>query len=108
MTAPRLKTHIRVAVLLQRVQANGVFATIARKGDPDAGSIAVKAFGGAASVQIFVEARKDDGAHFWRSVFDGPADERTADEWLRKEADFDTDLWTIEIETSDAERFLTA
>jgi hypothetical protein len=98
---PRLKSHIRVAALLRRVGVEGAFATVARRGDADAGAIAVKVFIGAGQAQLFVESRNEQGARFWRDQFDGACEEARVDAYLAKEAAFDSDVWIIEIEDRD-------
>jgi hypothetical protein len=98
---PRLKSHIRVAALLRRASAEGAFATVARRGDADAGAIAVKVFIGAGQARLFVEGRDDKGGRLWREHFEGPCEEERVDSYLAKEAKFDADLWVIEIEDRD-------
>lgn len=106
MTEPRLKTKIRVAAHLRRVQAAGAFAAVARKGDPDAGAIAVKIFLGAGNARLFVQSRDLDGAAIWREPFEGDLSESRIDAWLKKETSIDPDLWIVEIEDPDGRAFL--
>jgi hypothetical protein len=107
---PRIKTHIRVGAHLRRVAAAGAFAQVARKGDPDAGAVAVKVFlgriDGAARARLFVESRDAAGARIWREPFEGPADEAKIDDFLAKERRFDPDLWIVEIEDREGRSFL--
>ena len=98
---PRLRSHIRIAALLRRASAEGVFATVARRGDADAGALAVKVFIGAGQALLFVESRNERGARIWRDQFDGACEEARIDAYLAKEAIFDSDLWIIEIEDRD-------
>ena len=106
MSAPRLKTHIRIAAHLRRAAAAGAFATVVRRGDADAGAVAVKVFLGRGLAQVFFEARDAAGAHLWRDPLDGPTDESAVDRWLEKERDFDPDLWVVEIEDREGRAFL--
>lgn len=98
---PRLKSHIRIAALLRRASAEGAFAAVARRGDADAGAIAVKVFIGGARALLFVESRNEQGARIWRDHFAGPCEEARVDAYLAKEAAFDSDLWIVEIEDRD-------
>ncbi len=98
MSEPRLKTEIRVAAQLRRASIAGAFAAIARRGDPDAGAVAVKVYLGARRARLFVESRGDMGEAIWREPLDGEADEAAVDRYLEKEARFDRDLWIVEIE----------
>ena len=104
--SPRLKTEIRVAAHLRRVQAAGAFAAIARKGDPDAGAVLVKVYMGAGLARLFTESRDLDGRAIWREPLDGPVEERRVDEYIAKETGFDPDLWVVEIEDRDGRSFL--
>lgn len=110
MYSPRLKTEIRVAAYLRLCQGEGVFAQIARKGDPDAGAIAVKIFMGRAEsgplARLFVQSIDDKGEPAWREAFDGPAAEEKIDDRLAKESRIDPDLWIVEIEDREGRSFL--
>jgi hypothetical protein len=110
MYSPRLKTEIRVAAHVRRVQAAGAFAHIAKRGDPDAGAIAVKVFIGRPSsgpvARLFLQSTNIDGESSWTEAFDGPAPEEKVDERLTKERRIDPDLWIIEIEDREGRGFL--
>ncbi|MFN3960789.1 MAG: DUF1491 family protein [Parvularculaceae bacterium] len=105
MSEPRLKTEIRVAAQLRRAAAAGAFATIARKGDSDAGALAVKIYLGARRARLFVEGRDEKGELVWREPLGGEAEESAVDAFLEKEIRFDRDLWIVEIEDREGRRF---
>ncbi len=106
MTEPRLKTEIRVSAHMRRAQGEGAFATVARKGDPDAGAVAVKIYLGAGAAKLFVQSRDLNGASIWREPFEDDCDEQQIDAWLKKETRIDPDLWIIEIEDRKGRAFL--
>ena len=110
MTEPRLKTEIRVAAHLRRAQGAGAFATIVRRGDPDAGAVAVKLFIERGNARLYIQSRDLDGAAIWREPFgDVPQTEeieQKIDAWLEKEARIDPDLWVVEIEDRAGRAFL--
>ena len=106
MSEPRLRTEIRVAAHLRRAAGAGAFATVARRGDPDAGAIAVKVYLGGRRARLFVEARDDVGSAVWREPLDGESDEAGVDRYLEKETRFDRDLWIVEIEDRQGRAFL--
>ncbi len=103
---PRLKTEIRVAAQLRRAQGAGAFATIARRGDPDAGAVAVKVYMGAARARLFMQSRDLDGAAIWREPLDAACAEETVDARLAKESAIDPDLWIVEIEDREGRAFV--
>lgn len=98
MSEPRLKTGIRVAAQLRRAEIAGVFATIARRGDADAGMVAVKVYLGGKRARLFVESRDEKGDPLWREPLNGEAAEAAVDQYLDRESRFDRDLWIVEIE----------
>lgn len=120
MTEPRLKTEIRIAAQVRRAQSAGAFATIARRGDPDAGAVAVKTYLGAGRARVLVQSRDLDGRSIWRDPLasgDGfdetPAgdllkdyQETDVDAWLARETAIDPDLWIVEIEDREGRAFL--
>ena len=115
MTEPRLKTEIRVAAHLRRAQAAGAFATIARRGDPDAGAVAVKVYLGRGRARALVQSRDLDGRSVWRDPLIGDTvqedqskdyHEAEVDAWLAKETAIDPDLWIVEIEDRDGRAFV--
>jgi len=107
---PRLKTEIRVSAQLRRCSAAGAFAHVAKKGDPDAGAVAVKVFIGRGDegpiARLFIQSMTLEGEAFWREPFEGPTAESRIDEWLAKERRIDPDLWIVEIEDREGRPFL--
>lgn len=106
MSEPSLKSEFRVAAQLRRAHAAGAFAVVARRGDPDAGAIAVKVYLGKRQARLYVQSRDEEGNRVWREPFDGAADEAQIDAYLDKERRFDRDLWIVEIEDRNGEGFL--
>ncbi|WP_411816217.1 DUF1491 family protein [Hyphococcus sp. DH-69] len=110
MIEPRLKTEIRVSAHLRRAQAGGAFATIVRKGDPDAGAVAVKLFIARGDVRLYIQSRDLDGNPIWREPFsDDPETddiEAKIDRWIEKESAIDPDIWVVEIEDREGRAFL--
>ena len=115
MVEPRLKSDIRVAAQVRRAQAAGAFAVIARRGDADAGALAVKVYLGGGRARAFLQSRDLDGRAVWRDPLAGDASngapsrdypEAEVDARLAREASIDPDLWIIEIEDREGRAFL--
>ncbi|GJL91322.1 DUF1491 family protein [Hyphococcus sp.] len=109
MTEARVKTEIRVSAHVRIAQAAGAFATIVRRGDPDAGAVAVKLYIGPGAVKLYTQSRDLDGGQIWREPFEGDASpdiESKIDTWLAKEVRIDPDLWVVEIEDRQGRAFL--
>jgi len=109
MTEPRVKTEIRVSAQVRRAHSAGSFATIVRRGDADAGAVAVKLYQGPGAVKLFIQSRDLDGKMVWREPFGEEAPdglEAKIDRWLEKESSIDPDLWIVEIEDRDGRIFV--
>lgn len=106
MSEPRLKSEIRVSAILRRAHAAGDFAVVVRRGDPDAGAIAVKVYLGDRKSRLYVQSRDETGNPVWREPLEGAAAEDDVDNYLDKEKRFDSDLWIIEIEDREGRAFL--
>ena len=102
----RLKTEIYIQAYLRRCQAAGTFATIARRGDRDAGVIAVKIFAGKGLATGFIESRDQLGEMAWRPLSAGLVAEQEIDARLLRETKFDADMWIVEVEDAAGRDFL--
>jgi hypothetical protein len=96
-----------VASILRRVAASGDFAAVMKKGDPDRGSLIIFVASRGRHVACLERVLAFDGSYCWQSV--GPADSASSAEitdFLARRARFDEDLWAIELDIADAERFI--
>lgn len=101
MTEARLKTRVMIQSAVRRASMRGVAATVARRGDPDAGLIYVKVNrGNDVGCTVLAPTRDwDTGALGWRIVTgDNPVPEHDADTLIERERKVDPDLWVLEIE----------
>lgn len=103
---PRLKTEIWVGAYMRRIAAAGVMGVVARRGDPDAGAVAVKVYA-RGEARVFVQSRDVAGAAGFRDALTGFQPEAEADGYLQKTAAIDPDLWIVEIEREDGDPMLT-
>ncbi len=93
----RLATGVWVAAYLRRLQAEGIPAYIARRGDETAGAVIVKLATMDGQAQAF--QRSFDlvtGDRAWVTLAEGP--EPDVDSALYRQASFDPDLWVVEVE----------
>jgi hypothetical protein len=107
----RLKSEIWVKAYLRRCAVNGASGVVARHGDDDAGAIFIKVVRPDAMAAVFAPAPAglDDAdlGRRWVSWFDGGfVAEAEAETLLQREANFDSDLWVVEIEDRDGRNFL--
>lgn len=107
MTEPRLAAHVQIDAIRRVCEGEGGFATILAKGDRTAGDIVIiyRERGGAAS--LIRRAMSWDGPPQWtnieRQTFDK---ESELEDSLAKWRIVDRDLWLIELDVPDAERFI--
>jgi hypothetical protein len=105
MTA-RLSSAMLVSAMMRRVQAEGGFATIIQRGDADAGAIIVECLDRGVPTVILERASDMSGADGWRVVETEPEADpaRLAERMVRRRRN-DPDLWIMELDIANAERF---
>jgi hypothetical protein len=98
---------VEVAGLLRRISTDGGFATVIRRGDPERGSLLLFVSSRGRHVAALERVLNLDGGYGWRPV--GPGESAGSPEiadFLARRARFDEDLWAIELDIADAERFI--
>ena len=102
-----LSTDIWVGALIRRAQAEGAFATVARKGDDRAGTVLVKAVNlRERTARLYVEALRGDGERVWMQPV-ASEEEPALDAYVERQARIDPDFWLVEIEDLLGRLFLT-
>jgi hypothetical protein len=96
-----------VAGILRRVAAAGDFATVMRKGDPDRGSLLIIVSSRGQHIAILERVLGLDGEYQWQATraSDSEGTGQIAD-FLARRARFDEDLWAVELDIADPERFI--
>lgn len=94
--SPRLKSEFWVAALLRRAQSQGGFATVLRKGDPDAGIVLIALRDGRA-LTLLAPERNFDGDRVWWPT--DMTDQAALDSSINRRVDDDPDIWVVEIES---------
>ncbi|HYZ47743.1 MAG TPA: DUF1491 family protein [Sphingomonas sp.] len=95
-----------VDALMRRVRAEGGFATLLARGDETSGAI-VLVCAERGAVKALLERTLDlEGRYRWtRCGPDEVESAATRDSYLQRRRDRDPDLWLIELDIADAERF---
>ena len=102
-----LSTDLWVSALIRRAELAGAFATVARKGDPRAGTVIVKAFDTSnRRARLYSEAFGPDGERLWMQPVESEF-ESELDDYLRRQIRYDPDLWIVEIEDREGRHFIT-
>ena len=108
----RLTSEIWVKALLRRIFSDGLFAVVERQGSPEAGAIFIRVrrrdglemLFGPAPQSMFDTAKPSDRS-FELRLEAGQAAE--VDAVLDRERNFDPDVWVVEIEADEPERYLS-
>ncbi|MCI4664353.1 MAG: DUF1491 family protein [Neomegalonema sp.] len=109
---PRLAAHIFVAALIRRAEIEGATALVGRRGEREAGAVAIKLIETAQSFtaprcRALTRATLATGEQGWSWLVGPEPDyENAVDAKLAREAEFDPDLWVIEIEDREGRAFV--
>ena len=103
----RLPAHVEAAAIIRRVEGQGGFAAVLKKGDPDRGALTLilRQRG-----QVHGLLERELGPDFtYRWVLRKFAEETGSDslrDLIAGKARFDADSWLIELDIADPERFI--
>jgi hypothetical protein len=92
---------------MRRASADGGFATVLRKGDTDRGTIMLAITSRGEHQALLERVLSTDGIYRWQRA--GPTESPSSSEiveFLARRARFDADLWLIELDIADPERFI--
>ena len=107
MSNERLPAALEAAGMIRRAEAQGDFATIIKKGDPDRGALLLVISSRGRHAACLERVLTLEGGYRWQAV--GPGESSGSDEireFLAKRTRFDADLWAIELDVAEAERFI--
>lgn len=106
MTA-RLPAHLEAAGIRRLAEVHGGFATVLAKGERDAGTIAIVIIGHGEPAWLCERMPQADGNRiFVRTLVQDIEKESEFSKRIDKIAQFDPDLWLIEVDIADRERFV--
>jgi hypothetical protein len=101
--AERLPAHLEVAAIMRRAEAEGGFAVVLRKGDPDRGTVTLIL---QERGQIRGILERELGPSFTYEWIFKPAGFESLGELVARRERFDADFWLIELDVADPERFI--
>ncbi len=108
MSAGRLTAELEAGAIVRKVSAQGDFATVLRRGDSERGAILLVVSSRGSHVAC-LQRRLNfaDGSYSWAQL--GPSRAGSSAEigqFLEAQARFDPDLWQIELDIAEPERFI--
>jgi hypothetical protein len=104
----RLPTHIEAGALIRRVQQEGGFATVLAKGEREAGTVMLILNDKGRGQQAWERMPTLDGERVWTLAKAENADDLgTFADWVDRRRSQDRDLWIIELDIPNAQRFIS-
>ena len=107
MSDGRLPAKLEVSGLLRNIEAEGGFATIVHRGDADGGALLLVVSSRGRHVACLERILGVGGGYEWRAT--GPAESAGSQDlaaFLAKRTRFDPDLWIVELDIAEPERFI--
>ena len=102
----RLTSGLLVSALVRRVANEGGNAVVVAKGDATAGSILLICLDKGVRTAFRERLLGVDGSYDWAEVGPAPdADYEKVEAWLSRRCARDPDLWIVELDIPNAERF---
>ena len=103
----QLSTDVWVGALIRRAELSGAFAMVARKGDPRAGAVLVKAYNPVTrEAVLYASAFRGEGERVWMQPV-ASVIESEIDAYVERSWRIDPDIWVVEIEDREGRHFLT-
>jgi hypothetical protein len=93
-----LPTRLWVSAGMRAADVQGVSMTVARKGDPDRGTVLLKLNRLDRTFEVLSQARRDGKPVWLRATGPAPVDEQTADAYIARQVKYDSDLWVVEVD----------
>lgn len=103
----RLPAHLEVAALIRRIQAEGGFATVIQKGEREAGTLLLVLCENDTNLRAYERMPQLDGSRKWQeSRAQDPENKQEFSDYIARRGTQDRDLWIIELDIAQAERFI--
>lgn len=93
--------------MIRRANAEGGFASVLQKGEHDAGTILLVLTERGGNARVFERMPGPSGPRSWqKSNAETPENKQQFYEWLDRRGAQDPDLWIVELDIADGERFI--
>ena len=103
----RLPAHLEVSGLIRQVEGEGGFAAVVKKGQREAGTILVVLAEKGGNARVFERMPQPDGSRSWHCAKSQDIEKQQEfTEYLERRASQDPDLWILELDIANGERFI--
>lgn len=107
MIEPRLSAEMKVQILLRLVSQNGGFGAVLKKGDRISGAILIQCLEKGANPKLLENMPSLDGSPNWQKIWPQDTDNnKELTSYIAQRFRFDPDMWLIELDVPEAERFI--
>ena len=107
MSEARLPAHVEVTGLIRAVEAAGGFATVLAKGERDAGTLLIICCERGTQARAFERMPQLDGTRKWvLTKTQDPDNPTDFTEYCDRRRHQDSDLWLVELDIANGERFI--
>ncbi|MFM7402777.1 MAG: DUF1491 family protein [Erythrobacter sp.] len=105
----RLPAHLEASAILRLAESQGGFATVLAKGERDAGTVLVVTLCRGAAAALYERMPQLDGSRkFLAAKRENHENPQEFPEYLAGRRRQDSDIWLIEVDIADPERFVAA
>lgn len=105
----RLPAHLEASAILRLADSHGGYATVLAKGERDAGTILLVMLCRGEGGVLYERMPQRDGSRlFIASKTEAIDKKQEFSDYLARRRDQDRDLWLIEVDIADPERFVAA
>ena len=105
----RLPAHLEVSGLIRIVESQGGFASVLNKGERDAGTILILTMYRGDPLTLYERMPQLDGSRkFIAAKRQNPENPQELAGYVTRRASQDPDIWVIEADVADEERFIAS
>ena len=103
----RLPAHLEVSGLMRRVATAGGFAAVIARGERDAGTILLVLRDSHTNPRLFERMPQPDGTRAWTLNRTQDSEKKQEfEDYLTRRSQQDNDLWIVELDVPNPERFI--
>jgi hypothetical protein len=103
----RLPVALEASALIRQIQSAGGFATVIAKGEPDAGTLLLVTVENGRGGRIWERMPHPDGTRIWTCTrVEDPENSQVFNDYLARRRAQDADLWIVELDIANPERFI--
>lgn len=103
----RLPAHLEVSAILRLAESRGGYGTVLAKGERDAGSILLVTLCRGTDARLYERMPALDGSRtFVATRAENPENPQDFGEYLARRRAQDSDIWLIEVDIAEPERFV--